>query len=871
MKKILIFLFLLIFTVATFAESGDGSSGNPFWGTISSSVQWSVGNPYYGSTVYIGTSSNPDLTVGSGGHLTIDPGITVILTQLTSDLFITGTGQLTAGGTGSQVTFTKDPAKSHWGHISFQSMSGSPASSTFNNCVFEYGYSTGTSAQPLLAGGAIQIDFNGVVITNCVFRNNYAYYAGAVMVNSNRNTIIRKSYFKSNNVYECGGAMILYTGSTALIENCIFESNYSKGNSSALYSGGAIWSYINTSKVVNCTFVENTSDRAGDAIYSYSSSGMRIINSILWGSNDQFAGATTTSTIVTCAFESAKPANAANSIIISDVASDHFVNAGSSDWTLKFISPCRDAGSTPSPTVPNDYIGNPRIGNYDIGAYEVHYSRWTGATNDNWLVATNWEQSVDPGTGTGDVIIPSGLTNYPTVLPAKNFTLGSGKIMIIKPGAKTTLGTLTNNGTLKLESDAGSIASLIVTTYNDSGNEEIELYLTGGGSPSYKWHYISTPVSTLPVNTFTGVTYDIAGYFEARVTIDLLQGWIGYDGWIYASENPAYDYDYDFTDLVPGRGYDFYDAADNKFTFSGTLNTSDVSTTVTFLPGGDAGLNGFNLLGNPFSSGLDWDIIAGDAGYPANTSKSIYFTRDNSLCSYINHVGVPGDVSGIIPPMQGFFTKTYVEDHTITLATAARTHGSIHARYKGKSDIPLVRLSLSEETLSDETVVRFDESAKTYLDNDFDAIKMFTSPDNLLIYSAISGIKYVINGQPFPDTLVEIPIVVNLKQEGTHTITTTQLQGLDNYHVYLKDNTTGFSANLKTAPVLTFSASPGLITDRFILKVVNVLTGTEDPIVASKSFFNIYQAKNMINIQTVSDEWDGKRGSVRVLDLTGPG
>jgi hypothetical protein len=220
--------------------------------------------------------------------------------------------------------------------------------------------------------------------------------------------------------------------------------------------------------------------------------------------------------------------------------------------------------------------------------------------------------------------------------------------------------------------------------------------------------------------------------------------------------------------------------------------------------------------------------------------------------------------------MQGFFTKTYDQDHTIVLAAAARTHDAIHERYKGKSIIPLVRLSLSEDTISDETVVRFDELAKPGLDNDFDALKMFVSPQNLMIYTAGSGTKYVINGQPFPapETFVEIPVVINLLKTGNHSITSTQLQGLDTYKVFLIDNTTGFTANLKTTPVVTFSASAGLITDRFILKVSNVTTGIEDPVV-SKNIFNIYQGNDLINIQTIADEWDGKTGTVRVLDLTG--
>jgi hypothetical protein len=230
---------------------------------------------------------------------------------------------------------------------------------------------------------------------------------------------------------------------------------------------------------------------------------------------------------------------------------------------------------------------------------------------------------------------------------------------------------------------------------------------------------------------------------------------------------------------------------------------------------------------------------------------------------------VPVDVNGIIPPMQGFFSKTYSSGNTIVLAAAARTHTNIHARYKGSEIIPLVRLFLTDDTLSDETVVRFDDQAKSYLDNDFDAVKMFLDPDLTSIYSSLSEVDYAINGLPFPETFVEIPITINLTTDTTfHTITATQLQGLDNYDVTLIDNSTGYTADLKTTPAVTFSASKGTIAGRFILKVSTLITGFENT-VAVRNRFNIYPANSRINIQTISDEWDGKTGSVRVFDITG--
>jgi hypothetical protein len=128
--------------------------------------------------------------------------------------------------------------------------------------------------------------------------------------------------------------------------------------------------------------------------------------------------------------------------------------------------------------------------------------------------------------------------------------------------------------------------------------------------------------------------------------------------------------------------------------------------------------------------------------------------------------------------------------------------------------------------------------------------------------------KYAINGQPYPDTSVEIPVSVVITTDGTHSITVKQLEGLDNYSVELKDNITGFSADLKTTSEVTFSATKGTIEDRFILKISNGATAIVNPKTSDKPF-NIYNGFGKVNIQTVSDSWDGKQGSVSIRDLTG--
>jgi hypothetical protein len=807
-----------------------------------------------------------DATIGSGITITISPGITVELASGVS-LYVTGSGILSAdASSGSSITFTALDGTS-WGHLVFKNTSAS-VNSTLKYCTIEKGDCRLLSPS---WGGGIDIESNNVEVENCTLSSNKAYLGGGIHI-SESSVTIKNCKIDSNYASGGGGGIHLYVKNTSKIINCLITNNSVDPVTGDYCGGGILLGYdCYAAKVINCTFANNSSTGGSDVNFSGSYSLPKFTNCILWSNNPvRYADQVPSSTDFTnCAIIGSDASIYTNCIDLNSSNSHpegpNFYSTSGTDWSIKVISPCRDAGTTPNPAVPTDYANKSRIGNYDIGAYEVRYNSWkTDASSTTWATESNWNNGIVPD-DTQNVIIPSGATNYPTGSATQDFTIGTGKGMILEPGALVTLGTLTKTGDLKLQSDASNISSLIT---NNSVSATIELFLTGGGTTTdYKWHYISTPVSTLPVTTFTGVTKDIVTYAEPRVSTDLAQGWIGYDGWIYSSETPAYDFNYDFTALTPGNGYDYWDQLDNKFTFSGSLNVSNQAMALSY--SGTAN-SGFNLLGNPFPSGLDWNEIltSSDFTYPPNTSEGIYFTRAKKQCSYIGGVGIPADVTGIIPPMQGFFVKTYSTGNTINLSPAARTHTNIHPRYKGIGTIPLVRLSISEAALSDETVIRFDEKAKTDLDYNFDALKVFDPSTNVGIYSLMGGQKYAINGQPFPDPLIEIPVAVNIAAAGNHTITSTQLQGLDNYDVYLVDNSTGFTVNLKTTQALSFSAVPGLITDRFILKVGNIITGNEDPVVQT-GIFNIYSSFGNITIQTIADEWIGKTGSVRILDLAG--
>jgi hypothetical protein len=504
---------------------------------------------------------------------------------------------------------------------------------------------------------------------------------------------------------------------------------------------------------------------------------------------------------------------------------------------------------------------------------------WLGGTSANWNDGSNWCGGVVPAAGT-NITITSLAVNQPVISNSptavcKNLTIDSGASLTINAGqALTVNGTLTNNGTLNLNSDAGGIASLISGAYTrgTGATENIELYLTGGGdATNYPWHYISSPVAALSTTDVmtSGAdpdANDLAAYYENLVTTSKDLAWWGYDGWNYQSDDglPASNA---FSVLEVGRGYNYYSYYDATRTFGGSLNSGVVSKYLSY-SGSTDGLEiyGWNLIGNPFTSSIDWDRVS-KPGSPY-LDGAIYFTHNNTFASYVYPVGTPEGTTGIIPPMQGFFVKANVSGISVDITAFTKVHGN-HNRYKGDGEtIPLIRLKIENQKVSDEAVIYFNEKAQKAFDSEFDAYKFSTTGGALSVWTIIGPVDYSINGIPFPDTVTEIPVGMNAIESGTFKLTATQLQGLENYDVFLVDKTSGTTTNLKTNPSINFTASEGIVTDRFVIKIINISTGVENP-VTPESVFNIYSSKDFVNIQTLSDKWDGKSGSVDLIDMTG--
>lgn len=794
----------------------------------------------------------------SFGDFTWNCPAQTIVVAMNSDITVKGNFRITSTGTGrlsvinsgtpGTLTVSGDYIQTG-GTFDFNSGAGSTTAAYLNvsgNFSFTGGSITETSS------GSGNINFNGV-------GQRQMYTSGGTL----SNTI--------NFVVEEGAYLQMGTGPS--------PSTIRDSNGTFTLSAGATLGITDRSGITTLT--------SGSLGGNIKVSGTRIFdtgaNYIYNGDRNQFTGDGLPLTVNSLVIDNTGGIvsfNAARTIASFSITNGSIANLGNSFVHTSGMltlggtgQPAGSYGHTISPAeFKNDIFFASSTG---IVNNTVPAGTWLGSVSTDWNEGLNWSDGNVPTSET-DAFISSYPVNQPVIsgtvtAECGTLTIGSGASLTIDNSGKATISSIENNGTMSLNSDAEGIASLILDSYSGSGQTRIQLYLTGGGDETnYPWHYISSPVTELSTDAvMTGGdgpdASDLAAYHEEIVVEDKDLAWMGYDGWDY--QNEVYT-ENGFDELETGLGYNYYSYYDATRDIEGIPNTTGVDKSLSY-SGTTDGLYmfGWNLLGNPFTSSISWDVINDGLPEGGEIDDAIYFTRNNTVVSYVDGIASTEGVSGDIPPMQGFFVKANAVGQSIDLFASARVH-STQSRYKGEGEtVPLVRLKLENKALlSDETVIRLNEKAENTFDSKLDAYKTGTAKSKISLWTVTGKVPYSINSIPFPEAETEVSIGMNLPGSDSYKLTATRLQGMDNYNVYLTDKTTGAAVNLKNTSSMSFRASNGTFKDRFVIRIT--ASALRGPVV-TESEFNIYASGDMVNIQTLSDEWEGKKGSIRLIDISG--
>ena len=420
------------------------------------------------------------------------------------------------------------------------------------------------------------------------------------------------------------------------------------------------------------------------------------------------------------------------------------------------------------------------------------------------------------------------LSSTETIITNK-LTINSGKIFKIEAAKNLTVtGSIANSGGnagLVLESNSTGTASLMHTTANVPAT--VKRYISGNAED---WHFLAAPVadqviassSWVPAGTYgNGTGYDLYVFDEPTPC------------WVYqlntaptsTDENPNWPTVHPTANFVSGRGYLYsVQAANPTNQFAGNLNNAAVSYAVTKNSTADPLLAGFNLIGNPYPSAIDWkaslgwtrsNLLDSGGGYdmwiwnPATSNYGVY----NSLAA----TGTNG-ISNFIAPMQGFFVRAD-SNASVQMTNDIRVHTNASNWFKPSAnknyDHPeniKIKIASQSKLGSDEVLLQFGAAS-----NQAGAAKLYSTIKTAPSAYLTSGeqeltVRYLTNTTNNPI----IPLAFKPGSDGDYTMSI-DFDAANYDFVVLEDTKTKVTHDLKDTATYAFKASVTDAYDRFLL------------------------------------------------------
>jgi regulation of enolase protein 1 (concanavalin A-like superfamily) len=532
-----------------------------------------------------------------------------------------------------------------------------------------------------------------------------------------------------------------------------------------------------------------------------------------------------------------------------------FVHAASAIADLHLNQP--DAANnpliagTPLASVTTDADGQARSSVPTMGADEYTSYQWAGTQSTAWSTAGNWVDGLVPNTSTVDVALPSALTNYPVVTDSRTV-----KSITIAPGAALT----NNNGTLTaasltLQSNAGGTGTFVDRGNSSIAEAHIQQYLT----PGRNW-YLSSPVNGTIVDSINELT----GTYLAR-----------YD----ESHGSTIPWVTETTTMKSGQGYVVVAPVSSECTidFVGSPFTGNLTIPLTRTSGQTK--EGFNLIGNPYASYVDWNSAVKTNVEPTiwyrtrNTAMTPAYVFDtyNATSQLGTNNNLSGEVTGFIPPMQAVWTRvsTGQSSGSVLFSNSMRSHASgTTTKLKAARVMQVIRLQVSANGNSDEAILAFSPDASNGLDA-FDSYKM--SNGNALvpeIFTQVGTQELAINGMAEPVSGKVLALGFRTGQKGAFTLKAKSLVNLEEgTKLQLLDKLTGVQSDLSDGSDYAFVSDIATTLDRFSLIIGSANQSTGIDQLSASNAVAYRTTDNRIAIELSAEA--AQHATATVYDLAG--
>jgi hypothetical protein len=436
----------------------------------------------------------------------------------------------------------------------------------------------------------------------------------------------------------------------------------------------------------------------------------------------------------------------------------------------------------------------------------------------------------------------SGITQNLDATVSNNLSINLGNSLTIAPSIKLTvngiISNLAGNDGLVLKSDDTGTASII--HYTDNISATVERYISGVAED---WHFLSSPVSN---QTIAGSSWVPSGTYGNGTGYDLYAWDESTPCWVYqlnTTTSPNWPTVHPSANFAPGKGYLYsVQQLNPTFDFKGTLNNGTISYPLTANSISDESLIGFNLIGNPYPSAIDWKASSGwtrsnllDSG--GGYDMWIWNPTANNY-GVFNSIGTTGtnNVTQYIPSTQGFFVRAETNAN-ITMTNDLRLNTSSNYWMKTGSNNEVSNLKVKIQSESglgyDEVLFQFG-----HLNSTPGATKLFSSVKTApSVFTKMDldklSIKYLTNTMQNPS----VPLSFIPGADGNYKLNINLKENNFEYLI-LEDKIEKNLHNLLEEPEYTFYGSVNNHSDRFILHFTSKNLVIEDDRIEAPIYYN---------------------------------
>lgn len=350
-------------------------------------------------------------------------------------------------------------------------------------------------------------------------------------------------------------------------------------------------------------------------------------------------------------------------------------------------------------------------------------------------------------------------------------------------GALTlTTGMFTTTGfdfTL-ISNSLGTARIAQITVGNITGNVIMQRYIYNGPT---QWRQMCAPVNATTLQDWNDdlITTGFPGSDYPSMTFYSIAT---YDETALGPKEYGYTPPTNVTNpITPKKGYYVYvGPVPVPVAVKGPPVKMNQSFTLTRTVSAGATEDGWNMLGNPYPSTIDWDAVA----FTRTGTDNVLSVWNPTIAQYATYVGGVGVNGGTryIASSQAFWVHAIAASPTMSLTEAVKSSEDasfLHAAQQQQIN-NLLSLTISGAPGRDQAIIRFDPLATDTFDINFDALKM-ASPDTTVPYLAsvtTNLLELCISTLPSVNTDITVPLHVTVGVSGNYSIRRDSISDLPN-------------------------------------------------------------------------------------------